>query len=133
MRSCLLSLIIRMHEVPSHNSVWFLIARSLAHETSAEEEQILYEILKQEPSLQQQYDLLSRMWHAGNHFEVKNDEQEKRSVSRILQLATWKDTTGDDEEKAQRLSVKPNAISKNFLIAISSAAAIIITIIMGWM
>src|ERR1041384_2496448 len=87
-----------MHQ-PSHNSLWFLIARSLAGETSHEEEQTLQHILQQDASTQQQYDLLKRMWHIKDDSQDMVDEHEKENISHILQLAEI-ERTADDEAKS---------------------------------
>jgi len=77
-----------MQDQPTHNSLWFLMARSLSGEATAEEQEQLMQILAQDFALQQQYDLMKRMWHPGETKEETNSiEEETRHISRILQLA----------------------------------------------
>ena len=122
-----------MQETPSHNSLWFLMARSLAKEASAEEEQILQDVLQHDIYLQQQYELLRRMWHSGNHFDINDDEQEKENISHILRMAEAKQeklTPQNEDEKQSTTDV--NNIQRKFLIAISSVAAFIVLSVAVW-
>ncbi|MBL7740937.1 MAG: FecR domain-containing protein [Chitinophagaceae bacterium] len=69
-------------------SVWHLIARVLNNEASSEEEQQLTTILRRDESLQQQFDLLGRIWkekHDNPEFEDKDAAQS--IISRIITKA----------------------------------------------
>jgi len=115
-----------MHQQPSHNSLWFLIARSLAGETSAEEEQTLQHILQQDASTQQQYDLLKRMWHTKDDSQEIFDEHEKENISHILQLAEIERTADAVTE------IKPRHRTRKLFYKLSGAAAIIILASVSW-
>ena len=117
-----------MQEQSSHNDIWFLIARSLSGEATIAEQERLQQLLQQDASFQQQYELLTRMWHAGEkQNKQKIDEAEKENISRILQLAK-------KESEDYKLSAKPGSIHKKYLYAITSAAAAIIIIVaIVWM
>lgn len=72
----------------SSATIWHLIARVLNGEASAKEQQELFDILQQDESLQQQYDLLSRIWqekHGNLEFEDKDAAQ--TTISRIINKA----------------------------------------------
>ncbi len=94
-----------MQQQPSHNSLWFLIARSLSGETTAEEEQILQQLLQHDPSLQQQCDLLKRIWCTGKPPEENINEREKENLCRIIELAAAEKTI---ENKEHFISPKKN-------------------------
>ncbi len=72
----------------SQNRIWFLIARSLSNEATVEEIKELLELLNGNIALQQQYDLIKRMWGTNSYDgDEKINEDEKAGISRILQLA----------------------------------------------
>jgi transmembrane sensor len=116
-----------MHPQPSHNSLWFLIARSLAGETSLEEEQTLQHILQQDASTQQQYDLLKRMWHIKEDLSEVIDEHEKENISHILQLAEIERTTD-----TENIIVEPRGKRRKLFYRLSGAAAIIFLASVSW-
>lgn len=113
----------------SNNSLWFLMARSLSGETTAIEEEQLHQLLAQEVSLQQQYDLMKRMWHASDK-QVRQDmdEEEKKHISRILQLAK-REVIPPIEE----IPVVQIRSGRRYLYALSGVAAILFLAIAGWM
>ena len=112
-----------MHQQPSHNSLWFLIARSLSGEASLQEEETLQDILHQDISLQQQYDLLKRMWVTENNSEHTIDDHEKENISLILYLAT---------SGSELAPVKQNRRKKVFIYRAGIAAAAAAVIYAGW-
>jgi transmembrane sensor len=120
-----------MDSQPSHNAIWFLIARSLANEASPEEEKSLQQILQQDFSLQQQYDLLKRTWHAEPIGEDKDHEEEKQNVSHILELASIENRSRESEEAFQVLKSKPKR-RKIIFYSIGTAAAVIFLIGAVW-
>src|SRR5437867_10118525 len=111
-----------MQEQPSHNSLWFLIDRSLSGEATAEEEQILQQLLQHGAAMEQEYDLLKRMWNAEKHSEENINEQEKENLSRIIELAAREKINENIEEHF----VIPSKKNKTFFFATGSAAAVII-------
>lgn len=115
-----------MQDQPSHNTVWFLIARSLGGEASALEKEQLRQLLEHDISLQQQYDLLLRMWQAGDKkFPEATDQQEKNDISRILQLARQEMQPNEEIPFIQTRS------RKKYLYALSGIAALLILAALG--
>lgn len=86
-------------ETPSQ--IWFLIARVLNGEASALEQEELHKHLQQDELLQQQYDLLSRVWKE-KHDNIKDEDNINASVtiSRIISRAASE--TEDIEMPARR-------------------------------
>lgn len=110
-----------MQEQPKNNRLWFLMSRSLSGESSPEETLELQQLLQQDSSLSQQFELLNRMWHAGEKNHSENiDEEERRHISRILQLA--KIETANTENN---LRIQPRH-NRHLLYAISVAAAVVL-------
>lgn len=117
-----------MQDQPSHNDLWFLMSRSLSGESTAIEEEQLQLLLAGNLALQQQYDLMKRMWRAGNkQYRNDMDEEEKQNISRILQLAKTEVITTEEIPVIQVRS------HRKYLYAISSAAAVLVLIIAGWL
>ena len=118
-----------MQDQTSHNSLWFLMARSISGEATAFEEEQLQQILRQDISLQQQYDLIKRMWHAQDSLQQpKNiNEEEKQHVSRILKLAKT-ETFPTEEVPVIQIRSK-----RKYLYAYVGVAAAIIMIAFGWL
>lgn len=118
-----------MQDQTSHNSLWFLMARSLSGEATALEEEQLRQILQQDISLQQQYDLMKRMWHAIDDQQqtTNSNEEEKQNISRILKLAKTETQPGDDIPVIQIKS------KRKYLYALSGVAAVLIAVVSGWL
>lgn len=72
-----------MHTSPS---IWVLMARSLSGEASVQEEQELHAILQQNPLLQQEYDIMVRLWHQQEN--AVDDREAKQSVRQIINKAS---------------------------------------------
>ena len=69
-------------------SVWQLVARVLNGEASVAEQQELFEILRQDETLQQQYDLLNRIWKEKEGVADLHDKEAAQSaISRIISKA----------------------------------------------
>lgn len=117
-----------MQDQPTHNSLWFLMARSLSGEATLHEQEQLMQILAQDFALQQQYDLMKRMWHEGHAQEAANNiEEDSRHVSRILQLAKTETIPGEEIPVIQIKS------RKKYFYAISGVAAVLVISVMPWM
>lgn len=118
-----------MQDQTSHNSLWFLMARSISGEATAFEEEQLQQILRQDISLQQQYDLIKRMWHAQDSLQqTKNiNEEEKQHVSRILKLAKT-ETYPTEEVPVIQIRSK-----RKYFYAYVGVAAAIIMVAFGWL
>lgn len=68
---------------PEH--IWFLMARNLGGEATAEEQQELMQVLQQHPQWMQQYDMMKTLWKpASARLENAGDEGK---IRQILQLA----------------------------------------------
>lgn len=116
-----------MQDQPSHNDLWFLMARSLSGESTTIEEQQLQLLLAGNMALQQQYDLMKRMWRAANkQYRKDMDEAEKQNISRILQLAK---TEVIPTEEIPVIQVRSR---RKYFYAISSVAAVLLLVIAGW-
>jgi transmembrane sensor len=118
-----------MHDQTSHNSLWFLMARSLSGEATALEEEQLRQILQQDVSLQQQYDLMKRMWHGveSQQQTTNSNEEEKQNVSRILKLAKTETQPGDEIPVIQIRS------KRKYLYAFSGVASVLVVVAAGWL
>ncbi|MBG9375313.1 FecR domain-containing protein [Panacibacter sp. DH6] len=104
------------------------MARSLSGEATAEEQEQLMQILAQDFALQQQYDLMKRMWHPGETKEEPNSiEEDTRHISRILQLAKTETIPGEDIPVIQIRS------RRKYFYALSGVAAVLVIFIMAWM
>ena len=49
-------------EMPEH--IWFLMSRNLSGEATTAEKEELMQLLQQQPTLQQQFDILKRWWES---------------------------------------------------------------------
>src|SRR6476659_7171661 len=117
-----------MQDQSSHNSVWFLMARSLSGEANSFEEEELQQALAQDIALQQQYDLMKRMWHAGdNQNPTDTDEEERKNITRILQLAKTETQPSDEIPLIQIKS------RRRYLYVLSGVAAVLILVVLGWL
>lgn len=115
-----------MLQQPSHNSLWFLIARSLAGEATSEEEETLQHVLQQDASVQQQYDLLKRMWHSQYQSCDIINEYEKENIARILELSAIKKATEQIEVSNEKISGKSHKRIRSIYYVISGVAAALI-------
>ena len=117
-----------MQNQPSHNSLWFLMARSLSGECTAFEEEQLKQILSQDYSLQQQYDLMKRMWHISEKQQDDNTvKEEQQNICRILQLAKTEKISRED------VSIIQIKNRKKYFYAITGVAAALVLIITAWL
>lgn len=72
----------------SPDKIWHIIARALNGETSPREQQELMQILNQDESLQQQYDLLNRIWKEKKGvIKEEDNDAARRTISRIINKA----------------------------------------------
>ncbi|MEP6844806.1 MAG: FecR domain-containing protein [Panacibacter sp.] len=102
------------------------MARSLGGEATVLEEEQLRILLSQDSSLLQQYELMKRMWHAGEkQYQSATDEEEKKSVSRILQLAKT-ETISKEEIPVVKIRSR-----RKSLYTVSSIVAAAIIVVVG--
>jgi ferric-dicitrate binding protein FerR (iron transport regulator) len=106
-------------------TIWRLIARVLNGEASSKEQQELIDILRQDESLQQQYDLLSRIWKEKNgHIENEDSDAAKKTISRIINKA-------EQESRYFDMPVQRNRqIRRKVWMA---AASVLILVSAGWL
>lgn len=70
--------------------IWHLIARTLNGEASLQEQEELLKVLQQDELLQQQYDLLSRIWkEKQENIEYENKDAAQSTISRIINRAEF--------------------------------------------
>lgn len=98
-----------------------MFARSLSGEITPDDEQVLNNILQNDPDQQQQYDLLKRMWNAREkNYSEESFEEEVKSISHILQLVN---TEGITEEKSsfryRKLVLNFSKIAAVFILAVT--------------
>jgi transmembrane sensor len=76
--------------------IWVLMSRSLSGEATAEEQEELMRLLKQQPELLRQYDLLKQLWHPYND---QSTNAEPAKISRILQLSAVEEALQRENEQ----------------------------------
>lgn len=103
---------------------WCLIARTLNNEASEADRQELAEILRQDEFLQQQYDLLSRIWKEEEHII---DYQDKQAAQNIISRIIYKAEYENDFE----LIGSRNRLSRR-KIGLAVAASVVIAVVSVW-
>jgi transmembrane sensor len=104
--------------------VWQLVARVLNNEASTEEQQELIEILRRDETLQQQYDLLTRIWkEKESNIDYPDREAAQNIISRIINKAEDEDTYIALFQNKIRSNRK-----RNWLVA----ASVLIVLLGGW-
>lgn len=110
-----------------HNSknIWCLIARALNNEASEGEKEELAAILSKNESLQQQFDLLSRIWKEEQHIIENQDKQSaQNTISRIIYKAEL-------EAGADSFNKKTSFIGRKRWMAVAASVAILV--VSGWL
>lgn len=105
-------------------TIWHLIARVLNGEASSQEQQELTDLLNRDPSLLQQYDLLSRIWkerHGSNDSEDR--ETARFIISRIINKAE------NDDQLIEMPARRPWISRRKTWLA---AASVLLLICTGW-
>lgn len=113
-------------ENPTH--IWYIIARKLNGEASPQEEQELIDLLRQDEELQQQYDVLVRIWKE-KHGEIKDEDNinARNTISRIINRATSEGNDNDID-----IEITPFRKRRRFRRRISLAiSSLIIILIIG--
>lgn len=86
---------------------WFLIARSFSREASKEELEELFQLLRTDARLSQQYEILNRLWNSsGEPEDKKSSEDDRRHIARILQLSKSGKVTGDSDSEGYFSKIK---------------------------
>jgi transmembrane sensor len=106
-------------------NIWPLIARVLNKEASAQEQKELIKILQLDESLQQQYDLLTRIWKEKEEHIQQDNETARKTISRIINKA-----------ELEKQDIEP-IIRKSWLSRTKrvwlAAASIVIIFFAGWL
>src|SRR5258705_10261885 len=109
-------------------NVWQLVARVLNNEASTEEQHELIEILRRDETLQQQYDLLTRIWkEKESNIDYPDKEAAQNIISRIINKAEDEDTD-EDRYIALFQNKKRSNRKRNWLVA----ASVLIVLFGGW-
>ena len=106
-------------------TIWHLIARVLNGEATSKEQHELFDILRQDELLQQQYDLLSRIWQEkeGN-LEFEDKDAAQSTIYRIINKA-------ESEGRYLDLPVENNRFSRRRIWM--AAASVLILVSAGWL
>ena len=116
-----------MQQKSSNNKIWFLMSRSLSGEATVEEEQELQHLMQQDLALQQQYELMKRMWLSNDQQASEAiDEHEKQNISRILRLARLEPLKG-------KTPVIPLKTKRRYIVGVSAAAVLLFIAVGIWM
>lgn len=99
----------------STDRIWHLIARALHQEASTEELEELTTALREDPSLLQQYELLTRIWDEKNNTE-EDEENARQSILRIINKAETEEAFASIESDRHRIR------RRNWMIAASIVA-----------
>ncbi|MBC7949972.1 MAG: FecR domain-containing protein [Chitinophagaceae bacterium] len=87
--------------------IWHLIAKTLNGEASRQEQEELSLILREDEALQQQYDVLTRIWsEKENSLETPNNEDARNSISRIINKAVVEAPVAELHSPVKRISSK---------------------------
>lgn len=92
------------------SEIWALIARSLSSEATSAEEDQLQELLKNNPHLQQQYELMQRLWQNDCLTQEYNSHIDE-NVNKILQQANFEE---------QKYPKHPFKLSSTQIIAVAA-------------
>src|SRR5688572_21417998 len=105
-------------------TIWHLIARVLNGEATTREQHELFDILSQDELLQQQYDLLSRIWQEkeGN-LEFEDKDAAQSTIYRIINKA-------ESEGRHIELSATPTRFNRRRIWM--AAASILVLVSAGW-
>ncbi len=98
------------------------MSRSLSGEATSEEEKELHDILQQNPQLQQEYDILVRMWHQKEN--AINDTEAIQSVKQIIHKA-------QAEKAVESVPMFRNGPRKNYR-WLAAAAVFVLMFISIW-
>jgi transmembrane sensor len=109
----------------SPDKIWHLIARALNNEASTREREELLEVLRQDELLQQQYDLLTRIWkEKEGHLENEDNDAARNTISRIINKAELEGRHIEPQVLRSRLNRRRVWLA---------AASVIIILFAGWL
>lgn len=98
------------------------MSRSLSGEATSQEEEQLHDILQQNPALQQEYDVLVRMWHQKE--DAIDDIEASQSVKQIIHKAGGK-------EPATVIPLHPSSNKKRYK-WLAAAAILVLVVASVW-
>ncbi|MCR6722259.1 MAG: FecR domain-containing protein [Chitinophagaceae bacterium] len=108
------------------DQIWQLIARALNQEASATEREELAAYLREDESLQQQFDLLSRIW--AERDTIRGDESEARAtVQKIIHRSEEEESEEQDIIRLYDEAIARRRRRRNWL----AAASVLLVIAMG--
>jgi transmembrane sensor len=108
----------------SSDKIWHLIARVLNGEASPREQEELMQVLSQDESLQQQYDLLTRIWkEKEGHLENEDNDAARNTISRIINKAELEGRHIEPQVRKSRLNKR-----RVWLAAVS----VVVILFAGW-
>lgn len=106
----------------SPERIWQLIAKVLNDEASSPEQAELADLLQQSPLLQQQYEVLTRIWKE----KENNTSDEEDAKQHILKIITRAETETTDQERVTRRRKR----QRRFFI---TASFLLFSITAGWL
>ncbi|WP_153798271.1 FecR family protein [Foetidibacter luteolus] len=106
------------------NSLWVLMARGLSREITPDEHAELVQHLSKNPQLQQQYDIISRLWAPDTqpHAEEEVSEEDRLHVARILQIAKKKQS---EEMEDEPVYISPKQRRRRLLKRVSAVSLVL--------
>ncbi|MBN9296709.1 MAG: DUF4974 domain-containing protein [Filimonas sp.] len=116
------------------NRIWYIMARCLSGEASDAEREELMGYIQNDVGVQQQYEIMSRLWQEDMHQHTDQDEdvseEERQNVTRILQMAQVQQSLEDDDEgeATERTLVRRPSRIKRFIYITSGIAATILSV-----
>lgn len=115
-------------EIPER--IWHLMAKELNKETSPEESEELSILLKQDDEVQQQFELLSRIWKEKSQ-SVDDDGNARKLILKIIDRAQAQ-TDESEQSEEERLNIRRRSRRHRRMFFITGAAAIFI-LTAGWL
>ena len=103
--------------------IWHLIARALHHEASSQELEELSVALSQDPSLLQQFELLTRVWNEKDS-TVEDEENARQTILRIINKAETEEVFATIDSNRHRIR------RRNWLVA---ASVVVLLGLSGWL
>lgn len=103
------------------NKIWLYMSRSLSNEATTAEIEELMQLLSEDAALQQQYDLMKRLWNANSYTDDSTDE---KGISRIISRAA--------EETVKEMQPKIGTAGRIKKIFYISTAAVLLVSVTFW-
>jgi ferric-dicitrate binding protein FerR (iron transport regulator) len=107
------------------DKIWHLIAKSLNREATLQEQDELCALLREDEALQQQYNLLSRIWTEKSDTEIIDGDTARNAISRIISKAE----SDQGSEDSYFLRIRSKRLKYRL---IAMAASLILVLGVGW-